>query len=93
MHLLSLTERYAKERYRKFGNERLRLDANSALWPDAARYIARLYNTDPANPPVSVQLVRHWSMVPPPSQNRTAEPQPISHYAYFTYPVTQEDLR
>jgi hypothetical protein len=92
MHQLGLMERYAKERYRKFGNERLRLDAHSALWPDAARYIARLFN-DPANPPVSVQLVRHWTMVPPPSADGREQPQPVNTYAYFTYPVKQEDLR
>ncbi len=41
MEQLSLTERYFKERYRKFA-ETLPLDQNDALLPDVARRIARL---------------------------------------------------
>ena len=36
MEQLGLTERYYRERYRKFV-ENLQVDSNSALWPDAAR--------------------------------------------------------
>jgi hypothetical protein len=46
---LGYAERYAKERYRKFANERLWVKEASFLWPDAARYIARL-NREPSDP-------------------------------------------
>jgi hypothetical protein len=91
MQELSLVQRYFKERYRKFGNERLRMDENVALWPDAARYVARMFAGDPANPPVRVQLVRYWTFVGPPGSSEA--PGPLSHYVYFVYPVRQEDLR
>ncbi len=65
MNELGYVERYFKERYRKFANERLQLATNSALLPDAARYIARL-NADASNPPQSVKIVYHWSVIPPP---------------------------
>ncbi len=56
MEQLGLFERYYRERYRKF-EENLRQDANSALWPDVARHIARLNNNDVSNPPAIVVLV------------------------------------
>ena len=40
MNEIGYVDRYFKERYRKFANEYLRMDVHSALWPDAARYIA-----------------------------------------------------
>ena len=49
MQELGYAERYAKERYRKFANERLWVKDASSLWPDAARYIARL-NREPFGP-------------------------------------------
>ena len=36
MQELGYAERYVKERYRKFANDRLWVKDNSALWPDAA---------------------------------------------------------
>ena len=92
MQDLSLVQRYFKERYRKYGHERLRLDSSAPLWPDAARHIARMY-ANPANPPVTVQLVRYWKLVPPPSPNGIERQPPLSSYAYFTYLVGQDDLR
>jgi hypothetical protein len=59
MERLSLTERYSKERYRKFV-ENLNEEKNSPLWPDAARFIARLNNTGSV-PVKMVFLVRYWS--------------------------------
>jgi hypothetical protein len=61
---LGYWERYQKERYRKW-RERLRQDAYSVTWDDAARYIARLHN-NPTNPPRQIVLVREWDAIPPP---------------------------
>ena len=61
MELLNLKDRYFKERYRKFV-ENLNDDAHAELWPDAARFIARVNNNRPARVKV-VFLVRHWSAI------------------------------
>jgi len=61
---------------------------NAALWPDAARYVARV-NNDPNNPPVSVALIRHWSFIPPPM---SGQPETWSQSVFFTYTVSPLDL-
>jgi hypothetical protein len=88
MENLGFFEKYLKERYRKYANDNLRLDSNSALWPDAARYIARV-NNQPSNPPITVGLVRYWSVVPPPGGEGSA---PWNQYIFFRYNVAPGDL-
>lgn len=63
MEQLSLTERYYKERYRKFA-ENLGEERNAALWPDAARFIARLNNTR-SSPVSRIFLVSYWWNIVP----------------------------
>src|ERR1700753_1394277 len=58
MELLSANQRYVRERYRKF-EENLQNDQYSGLWPDAARYIARL-NNQKTSPPKTIMLVVRW---------------------------------
>jgi len=65
MEKMGYAERYQKERYRKW-RERVRLDNFNAVWDDTARYIARLHNTKPGNPPKQIVLVREWDSIPPP---------------------------
>lgn len=90
MEQLSLTQRYSKERYRKFV-ENLDKDTNAPLWPDAARHIARL-NNDVANPPEFVILVRHWSEIIPPSE--VPHRQESWHaQVLFSYSVQPKDLK
>jgi len=91
MEDLGYIDKYFKERYRKYANDNLRLDENAAIWPDAARYIARV-NQRPSNPPVSVALVRYWSVVPPPGP-QGARPAPWEHYTFFQYQVAPGDLQ
>lgn len=61
MELLNVKDRYFKERYRKFV-ENLNDDACAALWPDVARFIARV-NNNRAVPVKMVFLVRRWSAI------------------------------
>jgi hypothetical protein len=61
MELLNLQDRFFKERYRKFV-ENLQEDLNASLWPDAARFIARVNNDRPV-PVKMVLLVRYWSAI------------------------------
>jgi hypothetical protein len=87
MEQLSLAERYYRERYRKFV-ENLKEDSSVALWPDAARYIARL-NNDAANPPEIVMLIRHWTDIVP---GATSAPQPHVQI-FYEYKVKPQDLK
>lgn len=96
MQDLSYSERCHRERYRKW-REFVRTDAWSALWPDAARWIARKGFREAANPPVTVVLTRWWSPIPPPHDG-AIEPglQPCDRdhsYAFFTLNVVAEDLK
>lgn len=91
MDRLGLVDRYFKERYRKFSTEYLRMDTFAAMWPDAARFIARA-NFDAANPPVTVQLTRHWSEIYPPTESGLGERSPWRKFAFFTYSVKPGDL-
>ena len=89
MEQLSLTDRYLKERYRKFV-EVLKEDAMAPLWPDAARFVARL-NNDPRDPVKTVQLVRHWSENMPRIDGEYVA-APWRAYPFSLYTVKPEDL-
>jgi hypothetical protein len=91
MEKLGYIDKYLNERYRKYANDCLFLDANAGLWPDAARYIARL-NNRPENPVESVALVRYWWIVPPPGPNGEVPELPWNHYMFFKYDVQPGDL-
>ena len=92
MENLGYIDKYFKERYRKYANDFLNLDVYSGLWPDAARYIAR-QNNRPSNPPIVVDLVRHWSMVPPPDSGEDPSLARWNQYQFFRYIVREGDLR
>jgi hypothetical protein len=81
--------RYFMARQLKWSADNLRLDDNHALWPDAARYVARL-NNQPDNPPVAVTLIRHWSFIPPP---QSGQPETWSQFAFFKYTLLPGDLQ
>jgi hypothetical protein len=89
MEFLSYTERYRKERYRKF-EENLPKTEYSALWPDAARFIARL-NSTPSSPAQSVVLVVRWSPIIP--EEGTSAHGPWNVSAFYSYQVKPEDLQ
>jgi hypothetical protein len=80
--------RYFMSRQLKWSSDILRIDTNAVLWPDAARYVARVNNA-PNNPPVTVALVRHWSFIAPP---KSGQSETWSQYTFFTYSVLPGDL-
>jgi hypothetical protein len=90
MEQLSFTERYYKERYRKFA-ETLQDDRNVGLWPDVARHLARLYS-NPANPPEIVMLISYWSDITP-ERNGARHGERPNARILFEYRVTPEDLK
>jgi len=91
MQDLGILDKYTKERYRKFANDNLRIDSFAPLWPDCARYIARMNNRTASSPPLIVELVRHWSLVPPP--DGTLPAGEWRQFTFYHYLVTKEDLR
>jgi hypothetical protein len=90
MELLTLTDRYSKERYRKFVEVVLD-DKNSALWPDVARYVARLPGIREKSPQNILLLVRWSTMVPQPDGTITRTP--LDEHVFYRYKVTPEDLQ
>ena len=90
MEQLSLTERYFKERYRKF-SEVLQIEENDALWPDAARRIARL-NSTPSKPAKTIILIRRWSPIIL-RPDGSYQPEPWDQHVLLGYGVKPEDLR
>lgn len=92
MQELGYVERYAKERYRKFANERLWVKDASPLWPDAARYIARL-NREPSDPPQIVKLAHYRCIIPwAPPPGEEPPPDRWEREVFFTYTVKPGDL-
>ena len=87
---MNLTERFFKERYRKFA-ENLQRDELDELLPDAARYIARL-NSSPDNPVRTVILVQKVSFIVPRPDGGYV-PEPLSPHILVGYGVQPEDLR
>ncbi len=90
MEQLSLTDRYFKERYRKF-SESLQNDANDTVWPDVARHIARL-NSTPSNPAKTIILIRRWSSIVP-SADGSYQSEPWDRHVLLGYGVRPEDLQ
>lgn len=92
MQELGYVERYAKERYRKFANERLWLKENSAIWPDAARYIARI-NSNGSDLPRTVALIHYMCVIPSaPPPGESAPNEQWQRNVFFTYTVQPGDL-
>ncbi len=89
MFLLSIPQKFVKERFRKF-YERAHSDDYQWLFPQFGLRIALINFKDPKNPPIRVALRRHWLEVMPPG---TAQPTAYNAYNYFTYEVDQRMLR
>ncbi len=65
MSHMGYVRRYEEERWRKLVE--VATHANSvAVWVGLARYAARANDHDPHNRPVSVMLIRHSRVIPPP---------------------------
>jgi hypothetical protein len=90
MQSLGLTDKFIKERYRKF-EDSLVEDANDAILPDAARHIARSQSA-PGNPVKLVVLIYNWSSFAPDS-NGSFVSQPWDQHVLLGYGVRSEDLK
>lgn len=93
MERIDLYNRIRMERYRKFFDDNLAWPRFEKLWPDLARWVARVNFEDPANPPVEVSLLRFSSAVLIPEEGLGKPNPPQSEQkALATYPVKPEDL-
>ena len=90
MELLSLTDKYSKERYRKFV-EVLLDQRNAALRPDVARYVARLPGIR-GKDPQQVLLMVKWSNIIPQGDG-TFTRTPLDEFVFYRYDVRPEDLQ
>lgn len=70
MEKLGFAEKMFKEKYRRWTNDCVSDESKTYLWPDAARYIARLHRS-PGKRPVEVSIVRHWEWIAPPGQSKS----------------------
>jgi len=90
MDLLSLREKYSKERYRKF-IEVLLDDKNSILWPDVARHLARLPDIRSGNPQ-KILLLAKWSTIIY-QDDGTFTRSPLDENVFYRYDVKPGDLQ
>lgn len=90
MKALPLFEKYFKERYRKY-LERMNNDKEDS-WkrPVFAQRMALLAFKDPKDPPVKVQLRRHWKEM---KSMDTPVPEKYNEYVLFSYIIDQNKLR
>jgi hypothetical protein len=89
MEELSYSERYRKERYRKFAEVMLQPN-NAAILPDIAKYIARSFNSQ-TDPPERVLLVQYQTDITPGAdETRVPIPKPFAFYDDYVQP---EDLK
>ena len=90
MEQLTLTEKYSKERYRKF-MESVLDEKNATLWPDVARHVARLPEIRGGGPQ-KVMLVARWSSIVR-DEDGTFARGPWDEHVFYSYDVKPEDLQ
>jgi hypothetical protein len=79
------------EKFRKLINEGIRLDNNSRMWPDTARFALRkLKHQHYDKIPVSVALMKHWDEIPHINKEFRARDyvaQDLKSATFYTYKV------
>jgi hypothetical protein len=93
----SLFQRYLiGERFRKYIVEGVRLDKNSHLWPDAAKYVYRKFNAKyPEKNVKEIKLIRKWREIPKWHHmfidHRTESNIKFNYYTFYTYKVGRDE--
>ena len=96
MNKLSVQERLCKEKWRKWSCDVLPWSTYSQYWPDAARYVARLLNTEgAANPPRQLSLNLHWSKIPTPEDgvSRVSLPEHNQFSTIYVHHFLDSELK
>ncbi|BDI28161.1 hypothetical protein CCAX7_002120 [Capsulimonas corticalis] len=93
MDQLRYDDRYRSERYRKY-IEVAHQEGFSYLWHSMATYAARINNDRPGSRPVSVDLIRHFRVLPDIQTTAPgAPPPPMGVYKFYSTDIQPEDLR
>lgn len=88
-------ERWRKDRWRKYCNDHLRLDASRNLWRPFAAFTLRRLRAE-GHDPVRIELVRWWRPCEPavrPGLRADVRRTPWSSYTFFAVPVATEPHR
>lgn len=95
MVALDYIDRWRKDRWRKYCNDHLRLDASRHLWqPFAASCVRRLRAE--GHDPVRIEIVRWWRPCDPavrPELRADVRRTPWGSYTFFAEPVATETPR
>ncbi len=94
MEKMGPVEKMFKEKYRRWTNDCVSDETKPFLWPDAARYVARLHRSA-SNQPVTVSIIRHWTWIPAPEIG-LGKPLPVAddgQQTLYVGKITPEDLK
>ncbi|MFM1996815.1 MAG: hypothetical protein RLZZ111_1202 [Planctomycetota bacterium] len=92
MIAMDYPERWRKDRWRKYFNDHLRLDAGRDLWQPFAAYAVRRLREE-GHDPVRIELVRWWRDCEPavrPELRADVRRSPWGSYRFFAAPVAPE---
>ncbi len=94
VELMSLLERYQKDKFRKWGMDSLPGSRYQECWPDFSRYVGRLHTKAGCAKPVSVMLMMYSHAVPKPSLHVKLKdlPEHTDYKTVFYYRLKPEDL-
>lgn len=80
-------QRYARERWRKFMNDNMRLDSNNAMWNDSAAWVARRSAGRAGKEVHQVDLYRHWrkSLIAGEAGNVLEDNRPFNKFLFHSF--------
>lgn len=81
---MDVTKRAVLERYRKFACDHINWEENSYLWPDFAKFVARLHSDDTRRVR-SVDLYRMWKDLLPPERVLAGERMKFVSNRFYHY--------
>lgn len=86
---LPIPRKYLHERFVKYG-ERVQTQNFEYLLPAWCTWLAREAFTDPNNPPVTVQVRKHYRWIPDPDKDRT--PRPFMQEVLYEHLINPQEL-
>ena len=92
MVAMGYSERWQKDRWRKYFNDHLRLDVEHRLWQPFAEYAVRRLRIE-GHDPVSIELVRWWRPCDPavrPELRADVRRTPWNSYVFHRWGVPKE---
>jgi hypothetical protein len=78
-------ERYRRERWRKFFNDRMRVDERKNDWPKIGDWMGRDIESRTNKKPASITLARHWRPSKPGLIAVTPDSEGWKHHDFYTW--------